>query len=166
MILQRISSRRARRSTNFTIKYWTVYVQYLVGIFSFFKISSSTLRFGANSRATAWGFILANTGLRRLQKDGNEQELPKVARFDAVRTTRSENTNRSKRHIQFAHMAGLDTLWSRITLLSGPAATLVRMKVHVFSDSTVCVGVSNPNPSEIWAINWRTCGTNTDLSKR
>ena len=26
------------------------------------------------------------------------------------------------------------------------------MKVHVFSDSTLCVGVSNPDPSSIWVI--------------
>ena len=36
--------------------------------------------------------------------------------------------------------------WSTITLLSDPAAKLIRMKVHVFSDSTLCVGVSNPDP--------------------
>ena len=37
--------------------------------------------------------------------------------------------------------------WSRTTLLSNPAAKLIRMKVHVFSDSTLCVGISNPGPS-------------------
>ena len=37
--------------------------------------------------------------------------------------------------------------WSRMLLLSGPAAKLIKMKVHVFSDSTLCVGVSNPDPS-------------------
>ena len=36
---------------------------------------------------------------------------------------------------------------------------LIRMKVHVFSDSTLCVGVSNPDPSNNWATK------NTDLSK-
>ena len=41
--------------------------------------------------------------------------------------------------------------WSRITLLSDPAAKLIRMKGHVFSDSTMCVGVSNPDPSNNWA---------------
>ena len=40
---------------------------------------------------------------------------------------------------------------STITLLSDPATELVRMKVHVFSDSTLCVGVSNPDPSNKWA---------------
>ena len=32
--------------------------------------------------------------------------------------------------------------WSRST---------IKMKVHVFSDSTLCVGVSNPHPSKKWA---------------
>ena len=41
--------------------------------------------------------------------------------------------------------------WSRITLLSDPAAKLISMKVHVFSDSTMCVGISNPDPSNNWA---------------
>ena len=41
--------------------------------------------------------------------------------------------------------------WSRITLLSDPAAKLINMKVHVFSGSTLCVGVSNPHPSSTWA---------------
>ena len=45
--------------------------------------------------------------------------------------------------------------WSRITLLSDPAATLIRMKVHVFSDSTLCVGVWNPDPSNKWATKIR-----------
>ena len=40
--------------------------------------------------------------------------------------------------------------WSRVTLLSDPAANLIRMKVHVFSDFTLCVGVSSPDASN-WA---------------
>ena len=40
--------------------------------------------------------------------------------------------------------------WSRMTLLSDPAAKMIRMKVHVFQDSTSCVGVSNPDPSNNW----------------
>ena len=45
-------SRRVRRSTNFTITYWTVFVQHLVHIPPISKISRSTLRSRANSRAT------------------------------------------------------------------------------------------------------------------
>ena len=40
--------------------------------------------------------------------------------------------------------------WSRITLLCDPAAKLTRMKVHALSDSTLCDGVSNPEPSNNW----------------
>ena len=53
----------------------------------------------------------------------------------------------------------------RLTLLSGPAAKLIRIKVHVFSDSTMCVAVSSPDPSNKWATNWRMNGMNMDLSK-
>ena len=41
--------------------------------------------------------------------------------------------------------------WSRNTSLSDPAANLIRMKACAFSDSTLCVGVSNSNPSNNWA---------------
>ena len=41
-------------------------------------------------------------------------------------------------------------LWARITLLSDPAAKLITMQVHMFSDSTLFVGVSNPDPSNNW----------------
>ena len=39
--------------------------------------------------------------------------------------------------------------WSRITLLSDAAAKFIRMKVRVFSDSAMCVGVSDPSSN--WA---------------
>ena len=42
--------------------------------------------------------------------------------------------------------------WSRMTLLSNSAAELIRMRVHVASDFTLSVGVSNPDPSNKWAI--------------
>ena len=45
--------------------------------------------------------------------------------------------------------------WSRISLLSDPAAKWTRMKFHVFSDSTLCVGVSNPDPSNNWATKYK-----------
>ena len=35
--------------------------------------------------------------------------------------------------------------WTRITILSDPAAKLITMTAHVFSDSTLRVGVSNPD---------------------
>ena len=53
MILQIFSSRRA--NTIFQPKYWRVYVEDLVNILPIFKLLRSTLRFGANLRATACG---------------------------------------------------------------------------------------------------------------
>ena len=41
--------------------------------------------------------------------------------------------------------------WSRIALLGDPAAKLNRMKVHLLSDSTLCVGISNPDLRNNWA---------------
>ena len=65
-ILHTISS---WRSTNFTIKYWTVHVQELVNIPPIFKISRSTLRFGANLQATAYELHL---GLQRITKTSKD----------------------------------------------------------------------------------------------
>ena len=49
---------------------------------------------------------------------------------------------------------------SRITLLSDPAAKLMRMKVLVFLNSASCLGVSDPDPSNYWATTWSMCGRN------
>ena len=58
--------------------------------------------------------------------------------------------------------------WSRITLLSNPAAELIRMKVHVFSDSTLCLGIPNPDASNNWATKldevWNGHGFDKDLN--
>ena len=35
--------------------------------------------------------------------------------------------------------------------MSDPAATLIRMRAQTFSDSKLCVGVSNPDPPNNWA---------------
>ena len=40
---------------------------------------------------------------------------------------------------------------SSVTLPSDPASKLIRMKVCVFSDSALCLGVSNPDPRDKWA---------------
>ena len=124
-ILHTISS---WRSTNFTIKYWTVHVQELVNIPPVFKISRSTLRFGANLQATAYELHL---GLHT--KDHED-----FIRFDTVCTATSENIDRSQRRTQPTNLE----------------SDLIRMKVHV-SDSILCVGVSNPNPSNNWATKWQ-----------
>ena len=53
--------------------------------------------------------------------------------------------------------------WSRITLLNDSAAKLITMKVHVFSDSQLCVGVSIQIHRIMEQQNWRILGTNMDL---
>ena len=77
----------------------------------------------------------------------------KDARFDAVFTNTIENIDRTQRRMHHANLAGQEhiSLVKNFTLLSDPAAKLIRMNVHVFSDSPWCVGVSNPEPSNNWA---------------
>ena len=52
---------------------------------------------------------------------------------------------------------------SRITLLKDPAE-LIRLKVHVFPDSTFCVGISNPDPSNKWHEVWNAHGFYEELN--
>ena len=78
------------------------------------------------------GVILVEQGSRRLETNDNEEKLPKNTRLDTVRATTSAITERTQRCMQYAIMSGLETFcWSRITLLSDPAAKLIRIKVHV-----------------------------------
>ena len=53
----------------------------------------------------------------------------------------------------------------KITLLDDPAAKLIRIKVHVFLDSTLCVGSHFQIHPIIGQQNWRMYGRNMDLSK-
>ena len=62
------ASRRAKRVTNFSIKYWTVHVPILVKILPIFKISCSTLRFRTNLRASAHGLHLDSHTITRTSK--------------------------------------------------------------------------------------------------
>ena len=140
-ILHTISS---RRSTNFTIKCWTVHVQELVNIVPIFKISRSTLRFGANLQATAYELHL---GLQRITKTSKDLR-------QAVQRQVKTLINRKDAHNKQILKDWNTFPWSRIMLLSDPAAELIRMKVHV-SDSILCVGVSNPNASNNWATKWQ-----------
>ena len=80
--------------------------------------------------------------------NGNEEKLPKDARFDTVSTTTSGNIDRAQRRIQPSNLAGLEN----ISLVKNYVAERSsRMRVHVFSDFTLCVGISNPDPSNNWA---------------
>ena len=85
--------------------------QVLNSICASFKISRSTLRFGARLRATAYGLRL---GLQRItltsKKDGDEEKFSKDVRFDTVCTTTRKNIDRSQRRTQHANLAGLEQI--------------------------------------------------------
>ena len=111
-ILQRISICRARRSTNFTIKYWTVYVQIFVKILPIIRIVCSTLRFGANLRSTDDGIHLE---LQRITTTSKRWwwiiTFFKDARFYTVSTTTSADTDQTQRCIRHARIAGLENIF-------------------------------------------------------
>ena len=79
---------------------------------------------------------------------GHHCRFPKNTSSGTVRAATSANTDQTQRCIHFSSIAGLDTFrWSKFSLLSHPAADLIRMIVLVFSDSTFCFGVSISDPS-------------------
>ena len=167
-ILQRISICRARRSTNFTIKYWTVYVQIFVKILPIIRIVCSTLRFGANLRSTDDGIHLE---LQRITTTSKRWwwiiTFFKDARFYTVSTTTSADTDQTQRCIRHARIAGLENIFvPRITLLSNPAAKLMRMWQFTSSQILHCVLDSQIQIHPIIVQrNLRMYWTNMDLSK-
>ena len=53
--------------------------------------------------------------------------------------------------------------WSRVRLLSDPASKLIRMKVHVFSDSALCVGASRHKKRTMRSK--RVCGNSEQMKQ-
>ena len=90
------------------------------------------------------GFILVKQGSRGVQTSGYEQKFPRNASFVTVRATSSANTDRTQKRMQKTGIAGLEDI---PLVKSYVAAKLIRMKVHEFSDSTLCVGISHPDQS-------------------
>ena len=135
--------------------------------------SRTVFRFGHISRPTVlWLSSWLTKDLEDFKRMAMRTNVPKDTRFDTVCHMRSKAIGclikkmiqSVRRHVNIL-IDGKDAYnmqvfqdwntfrWSRITLLSDPAAKLIRMKV-IFSESTSCVGVS-----------WRMCGSNMDLSK-
>ena len=117
------------------------------------RFSRSPLRFGANIRAIAGGvsksFTEDNEDFKRMAMN---KSFPRTQDWiqSAQRQVKTLIDRQDAYNMQV--LQDWNTFrWSRITLLSGPAAKLFRMKDHVFSDSTLCVGVSDPDPSNYWA---------------
>ena len=117
------------------------------------RFSRSPLRFGANLRAIAGGVSKSFTEDREdFKRMAMNKRSPRTQDWiqSAQRQVKTLIDRKDAYNMQV--LQDWNTFrWSRITLLSGPAAKLFRMKDHVFSDSTLCVGVSNPDPSNYWA---------------
>ena len=150
-IFQRISCQRERRRTKVTLRYWTVFVPDVVKILPILMISRSTLRCGANSLASAYELYLSKHKITKTSKGWRRLRV-----FQAHNICNSLCTDKwkhwSQRRIQYANPAGLEytSTVKKSTLLGDLAAKLIRMKVHVLSDPTMWVGVSNPDPSNNW----------------
>ena len=97
-----------RRSTNFTIQYWTVYVQHLAKILPIFRISRSTLRSGTNSRTTVSGLQLGLDKITMISKrmaDNQSFQGRKIKwkalfdRTDAYKSCRTGNISMVKNYV-------------------------------------------------------------------
>ena len=117
------------------------------------KISRSTLQSGANSRADClWASCRVSMDNKVFKRMAMNRSFPRTQDF----------IQSVQRHVQtlieckYAYNMQVSQdckthRWSRITLLSDPEAKLINMIVHMFSDSSLCVGVSNSDPSKNWA---------------
>ena len=161
-ILQRSSSLRARRSTN-----WSTFDQSSAFAAQRCDLEPIYVRMFIH-------FILADNGSRRLRKDGDEKKFPGTQ--DLIQSGQRQLKVLIDRQDAYNMQILRDwntIRWSRTSSLSDPAAKLICMKVYVFSDSTLCVGVSNSDPSNDWATKvgrcmarpW-ICGTNEFGSPR
>ena len=151
-ILQRVSSRRLRWSTNCTIEYRTGFVQDLVNILPMFQISRTTLRFGAKLRTAVNGL---HRGLQRITKTAKGWRWTQVSKdtiFDTVCTT-------TQRHIQHANLAGLE----HISMVKSCVAEWSSSKIDQDESSRVlrfyilCWCLKSRSVQQLnWAIeNWR-----------
>ena len=128
----------------------------------------SKLRFGASLQVIVYGYIRAEQGSRGVQTEWRrtksfprtQEGIQSVQRLVLTLIERADAYNMKV----LQHWKTFR--WSRHTLLRDPASKLIRMNVHVVSDFTSCVGVSNldsPNKGatkldEVWNEHgfWRT----------
>ena len=102
------------------------------------------------------GFFLAKRGSRGVQTIGYEQKFPKSTSLNTVRATTDTDLTHSRDRKTFC--------WSRLTLLSDPAAKPIRIesprvvRPQCASESRIQI-----HPT-IGQHNWMKYGTNTDLT--
>ena len=152
-ILQRISCWRARRSNEF-------YNQVLNSLCAKWSIPYPSSRFPAEPcdlepiyERLLMGFIFAYKGSRRLDKDGDELKSSKGTRFDTVCTTKWKYWSIAKTHtICKSCRTGTHFPWSRITVLSDPAAKLDQDdSSHVLRICIVCWSLESRSILHNWA---------------
>ena len=112
----------------------------------------STLRSGANSRATAYGLHLDwPRTTRTLKRMAMEKRFPRTQ--DWIQSVQRQVQTLIDRidRTQYAGIAGLEdfslvknyvTEWS--------SCKIIKIRVRLFSDYTFFIGVSNPDPSNNW----------------
>ena len=124
----------------------------LVSILPSSRIPCSPLRLEANSRTTALWASSGNTkdheDLKRMAKNRSYPCTHDLIQ-SGQRQVKTPIGRQNVYMLQF--LQDWNTFrWSRILLLGDPAANFIRMKVHVFSDPTLRLGVSNPDPPNYW----------------
>ena len=88
------------------------------------------------------------------KKMAMKEKFSKHTRFDTVCATKSEHIDRSQWRMQDANLAGLEHIsMVRIFVAGTFISKMIRMKAQALSDSALCVGVSNSDPSNNGATN-------------
>ena len=141
---------QGKEEHEFTIKYWTVFVQYFVNILHLqdfpLNVPIWSLFICDCSWASSW-LTKDNEDVKRMTMNSS---IPR--KKDLIQSVQRQVKTLIER--KDAKNMQIFQDWntfrcSRITLLSDPAAKLIRQRVHVLSDSKLCAGVSNPDPFKI-----------------
>ena len=152
MIQQKACSLRTRRNRNF-------YTMVLHSICAKFGKDPTDLRdlplnFATRSQFTS-DCLWASFWLSKDQEEFKRVAMIKSLPITQVFIQSVQRQGKTLIERKDAHNMQVSQDWntfrfSRRALLGDPAAKLIRLKVDVFSDSTLCVGVSKPDPSNNW----------------
>ena len=99
---------QSQEEHEFTIKFWTMFVHYVVDVLPISNICRSMFELEPTHERLLMGFILVSQDHEDFNKDGDESMFPKNTRFYTARTMISENSDRTRRRMQNPHIAGLE----------------------------------------------------------
>ena len=99
------------------------------------------------------GFILAHNESRRLQKKTAMNKIFQRRTIWWNRTTTKENIDQPRNACNVQILQNLNTFrWSRMTLMNDPSTRWIKIKIHVFSDSTLFGSLKIQRHTKNWLL--------------